>query len=126
MHLEATTDSRWAVALELLESGQTWIGLADLVLSCDPATDRVRRRLHVEFPCPVDPVYAGSPPSARLGDLANAALNRARELIGTTCDTDPRFRTLVAESDVLYEFAYGQRGLLVATGRPSGALTWRQ
>jgi hypothetical protein len=47
LHVEAVTDSRWTVASDLLESGDTWIGLADLVLSSDPATDHVRRRLHV-------------------------------------------------------------------------------
>jgi hypothetical protein len=128
MHVEAVTDSRWAVALDLLESGETSIGLADLVLSSDPATDQVGRRLHVEFPCPVDPLQAGGPPSARLGDVADAALTRARGLIGTACDAAPRFQALVAHSDVLYEFVYdyGMGTLLVATARPSGPLTWKQ
>lgn len=49
-------------------------------------------------------------------------------MIGSSCGTDQRFATLVAESDVLYEFVYdyGMGTLLVATARPEGPLTWKQ
>jgi len=128
MHLETVNDQRWVAALELLESGEAVIGLGDLVLSCDLATDRVGRRLHIEFPCPSDPLQAGAPPSIRLGGVANSELSRARALISSACDADPRFQALVADSDVLYEFVhdYGMGTVLVAAARPSGPLTWKQ
>ena len=114
--------------MDLLESGETWIGLGDLVLSCDPARDRYRRRLHVEFPCPVDPLRGDGPAPDRLGDVATSGLTRARDLIGGSCAADPRFAAFVGDSDVLYEFVYdyGMGTLLVATARPEGPLTWKQ
>ena len=122
------TDSRWSVALDRLESGETSIGLGDLVLSCDPATDLSGRRLHVEFPCLVDPLRGDRPAPDRLSDVATAALARARELVGGACEADPRFAVFVADADVLYEFVYdyGMGTLLVATARPEGPLTWKQ
>ena len=106
LRINAVTDNRWPTALDLLEAGETWIGLGELVLSCDLATERDRRRLHVEFPCLFDPLRGDCPAHERLGDVALAALARARELVDTACDADPRFATLVADSDVLYEFVY--------------------
>ncbi|WP_344776675.1 hypothetical protein [Nocardioides panacisoli] len=128
MQVNDVTDSRWPAALDLLDSGETWIGLGDLVLCCDLATERTRGRLHVEFPCRFDPLRGDGPAPDRLGHVATAGLARARELIGTACDVDPRFATLVARSDVLYEFVhdYGMGTLLVATARPEGPLTWKQ
>jgi len=78
MHLEAVSDPRWAAALDLLESGEAAIGLSDLTLSCDPATDRIDHRLQVEFPCLVDPVSGGAPPSSHFAEVARSSLGRAR------------------------------------------------
>ncbi|HEX3929827.1 MAG TPA: hypothetical protein VHW64_03935 [Nocardioides sp.] len=115
-------------ALDLLESGEAIVGLAELALCCDPATERTRRRLHVEFSCPFDPLRGDGPTPDRLGGVATTALTRARELIGDAVKADSRFAALVADSDVLYEFVYdyGMGTLLVATARLDGPLTWKQ
>lgn len=128
LQVNAVVDSRWSAALDLLESGETWIGLGNLILSCDAATAKTRRRLHVEFPCLSDPLRGDGPAPDRLGDVASDALVRARDAIGSACHADRRFSTLVADSDVLYEFVYdyGMGTLLVATARPEGPLTWKQ
>ena len=67
LHVDAATGTRWSVALELLESGESPIGLGHLDLSADPATDRAGRRLHVEFPCLADPLRGDAPAPDRLG-----------------------------------------------------------
>lgn len=128
LHVDGVTDRRWVAGLDLLESGEATIGLAELALSCDAATERTRRRLHVEFPCPLDPLRGDGPTPDRLGGVATNALTRARELIGDAVKADSRFAALVADSDVLYEFVYdyGTGTLLVATARPDGPLTWKQ
>ncbi|GAA0950601.1 hypothetical protein GCM10009554_50770 [Kribbella koreensis] len=127
IQVEGVDDPRWAVALELLVSGEAAIGLSGLRLSSDPPTPAAGRRLQIEFPCPVDPVRGHAPPSSYLAELARSSLERARALIANASAGDSPFRMLVAESDLLYEFVYdyGTGTLLLATARPTGPLDWR-
>jgi hypothetical protein len=113
--------------VDVLESGEASVGLAELVFACDPSTQREGRRLHVEFPCRSDPLGAGGSARERLGALGEHELARARKVVQDACDADTRFATLVEQSNVIFEYVYdyGMGTLLIATARPSGPLTWR-
>jgi hypothetical protein len=50
------------MALDLLESSGITVSVGWLNLMADPATDRSRRRLHVEIPCGADPITLGWSP----------------------------------------------------------------
>jgi hypothetical protein len=128
LQLNELAGSRWSAALDLLEAGEGTVGLGDLLLFSDLGSGQTSRRLHVEFPCPFDPLRGDGPAPDRLAHVANTALARARDAIAGASDVDARFAALVTGSDVLYEFVYdyGVGTLLVATARPEGPLTWKQ
>jgi len=87
-----TVASPW---LDILAAGgEGAIGLGDLTLFSDPATERAVRRLHVAFPCPSDPLEGDMPTSERLGDVGDTALARARALVGRACQADSRFQAV--------------------------------
>lgn len=121
------TGARWEAALDLLEAGEASIGLRELTLNCDPATDRADRRLHIEFPCPFEPLSGRGPARDQLAQPAERSLREARELIESVREASPRFAALLASASVLYEYVhdYGMGTLLVATARPTGPLTWK-
>ena len=81
LQLESVGCPRWDAALGVLETGQAAVGFAGLTLSCDQATARVGRRLHVEFPCFADPVVVGTPARERLAEFASQELDRARGVV---------------------------------------------
>lgn len=119
--------SRWELALELLATGEASVNLRGLVLRVDPATPKSRRRMHIEFACPVDPSQVGKSQHERLESLAQRDLDMARQTIDAVCHADKRFGNLVAESGLVYECVhrYGMGALLVATAGRSGDLSWR-
>lgn len=98
-----------------------------MILSCEAATGRADRRLHIEFPCPFEPLSARGPARERLSQPAERSLGEARELIDSAREASARFAALLASADVLYEYVhdYGMGTLLVATARPTGPLTWK-
>ena len=67
---------RWELALDLLRSGSGAVNLNGLVLSTDPATAAISRRLHVEFECPFDPSLVNQAPHERLRVVAENDLGR--------------------------------------------------
>lgn len=125
--VEAPEGPRWELALELLTRGDDAVGLGSLILRTDPATSKAGRRLHIELPCPVDPLPAMESHRERLRALGNRDLDDARGLIESVCEEDARFAALVADSGVVYEYVYdyGMGTLLVATARRWGALDWK-
>lgn len=125
MQVDSIGGPRWAAAMDLLESGEAAVGLAELVFASDPATEREGRRLHVEFPCLSDPLGPGGAARERLSAVGEHELVRARKVVQDTCDADGRFAGLVEHSDVIFEYVYdyGMGTLLVATARPSGPMT---
>lgn len=127
LSVEAPGGPRWELALDLLERGDTAIGLGSLILRTDPATQKAGRRLHIEFPCPADPAVSLESRRERLRALGNHDLQDARQLIQSVCERDARFAALVTDSGVVYEFVhdYGMGTLLVATARRSGPLDWK-
>lgn len=126
VHVDAVSDPLWTTALGLLRSGQAAVGVADLTLHRDPPTDQDDALLHVEFPCPVDPLAGGGPPSLRLAGLASEGLEGARRRVREACAADRGFRALVAASDVRYSFVYdyGTGAVLVARAAHDGELIW--
>ena len=56
---------------------------------------RVGRRLHVEFPCPHDPIANRRPTTEHLRDIAANELARARRTLEDACRADNRFASLV-------------------------------
>lgn len=121
-------DSRWSVALEFLKAGDAAIGLDELALSVDLATDKSGPRLHIEFACPFDPVLLSGTRRSAMEDGANDSLGRARAVVAEACAADPGFNVLVTGSGVVYECVhdYGMGTLLVATARRAGPLIWKQ
>ena len=118
---------RWELALDLLRSGSGAVNLNGLVLSTDPATAAISRRLHVELECPFDPSLVNQAPHERLRVVAENDLGQARATIEEACSLDDRFSALVAGSGVVYEYVhrYGMGSLLVGTAGQTGDLSWR-
>ena len=127
LNVKVLEGPRWDLALHLLQTGEGAVGIGELVLTADPATEKAGRRLHIQFPCPFDPSQVGKLSNDQLRSLGIRDLELARETVSSACVVDPRLAALVADSGVVYEFVhqYGMGGLLVATAGRTGDLSWR-
>jgi len=120
LNVSAADGDRWELALNLLETGDAPVRLGSITLCRDVGAPNADGHIHIEFPCLHDPDRIT--PEAGAHDL-----DSARSVVQAASAADHRFALLLHRFGFIYEYVhdYGMGGVLLATAREDGSLTWQ-